>query len=88
MKAHKARHGRQLLGKLIQIWRYPVKSMGGESLDSSIVSNNGLAGDRCWAVLDGETREIRNAKRWPELLNYQATLYADSNLSVSGYGVC
>lgn len=74
------------LGKLIQIWRYPVKSMGGERVSSAIVTGTGLVGDRCWAVINGETREICHAKRWPELLNYQARLQAGEDLQSSGYG--
>lgn len=75
-----------ILGKLIQIWRYPVKSMGGEQINSAVINSNGLAGDRCWAVINGETREICSAKRWPELLNYQAFLHAGEELQSSGYG--
>lgn len=74
-----------LLGKLVQIWRYPVKSMGGECVESAVVGNSGLAGDRCWAVIDDETREIRSARRWPELLNYRASLRAAGELSAHGY---
>jgi hypothetical protein len=33
------------------LWRYPVKSMGGESLPDVEVSWNGLAGDRRWAFV-------------------------------------
>ncbi len=75
-----------LLGTVRQIWRYPVKSMGGERVDAAEVTGNGLAGDRCWAVLDGVTREICSAKRWPELLNYRASLRAGSDLLASGFG--
>lgn len=74
------------LGKLLQIWRYPVKSMGGECIDTAVISSNGLAGDRCWAVIDADTREICHAKRWPELLNFRASLRADEGLLASGYG--
>jgi uncharacterized protein YcbX len=75
-----------ILGKLLQIWRYPVKSMGGECLDSAVITGNGLAGDRCWAVINGETREICSAKRWPDLLNYRASLLAGEELQSSGFG--
>lgn len=37
-----------------QIWRYPIKSLRGEMVDSSIVDARGLLGDRLWAVRDGE----------------------------------
>lgn len=73
------------LGKLKQIWRYPVKSMGGEPVVSAVIGRNGLAGDRCWAVINAESNEITNAKRWPELLNYRATLQAADDLQSSGY---
>ncbi|MEH6582121.1 MAG: MOSC N-terminal beta barrel domain-containing protein [Halioglobus sp.] len=63
-----------LVGHLKQIWRYPVKSMGGEVIDSAILCNQGIPGDRCWAVIDTEEREIRSAKRWPELMNFKAAL--------------
>ncbi|PLW67958.1 MOSC domain-containing protein [Pseudohalioglobus lutimaris] len=59
--------------------------MGGESLNSAVVNSSGLAGDRCWAVLNGETREICLAKRWPDLLNYRAELLAGEDLQSSGF---
>lgn len=74
------------LGKVKEIWRYPVKSMGGECLGSAIVTSYGLAGDRCWAVINGKTHEICHAKRWPELLNYRATLLAGDDIQSSGFG--
>ncbi|WP_217428171.1 MOSC domain-containing protein [Microlunatus speluncae] len=37
--------------RLARIWRYPVKSMAGESLESAAVSWHGLAGDRRWAFV-------------------------------------
>ena len=45
------------LGRVVALWRYPVKSMAGESLDSVEVSWHGVAGDRRWAfVQDGLER--------------------------------
>jgi uncharacterized protein len=35
-----------------QIWRYPIKSMGGEQLHESFADESGLRGDRVWAVQD------------------------------------
>lgn len=75
-----------ILGKLTQIWRYPVKSMGGERVGSGFIRSNGLAGDRCWAVINGEIDEICTAKRWPDLLNYRAALLAGEELQDSGFG--
>jgi uncharacterized protein YcbX len=37
-----------------QLWRYPVKSIGGEQVAASIVDSRGLLGDRLWAVQDAD----------------------------------
>lgn len=74
-----------VLGKVKEIWRYPVKSMGGEQVSSGMVNNSGLAGDRCWAIIDSDNNEICHAKRWPELLNHRARLLALESLESSGF---
>lgn len=73
------------LGTLREIWRYPVKSMGGETLNSALLKPKGLAGDRCWSVLDSDSGDIRSAKRWPDLLNFRAALCAGEDLPDSGF---
>lgn len=45
-----SRHGRQV-GRVVGLWRYPVKSMGAEALAETDVSWHGLAGDRRWAFI-------------------------------------
>jgi uncharacterized protein YcbX len=40
-----------VVGRIVALFRYPVKSMTSESLDSVEVSWNGLAGDRRWAFV-------------------------------------
>jgi uncharacterized protein YcbX len=42
-----------VVGNVVEIWRYPVKSMAGERLDSAELTNLGLEGDRRWALVDG-----------------------------------
>ncbi len=59
-------------GTVREIWRYPVKSMAGERLDRTAVSDRGLHGDRGWAVRNEETGEIHNAKRFPALMQCAA----------------
>lgn len=45
------------VGRVVGLWRYPVKSMGAESLTEVDVSWHGLSGDRRWAfVRDGATQ--------------------------------
>ena len=41
------------MASVVEVWRYPVKSMAGERLASSTVSETGLLGDRRWALVDG-----------------------------------
>lgn len=45
-----SRNGRYV-GRVVGLWRYPVKSMGGEALTEVDVSWHGLAGDRRWAFI-------------------------------------
>ena len=54
--------------RVIQLWRYPVKSMQGESLDAVDVAELGLAGDRTFALRDLTTGLTLTARREPSLL--------------------
>jgi hypothetical protein len=54
--------------KVVELWRYPVKSVGGESLHSAAVGEYGIDGDRRWGVFDVETGTVLTARRTPELL--------------------
>ena len=50
-----------------ELWRYPVKSLAGERLDSVEITADGLAGDRVVQVHDVEGR-IVTARTAPRLL--------------------
>ena len=52
--------------RLASIRRYPVKSMGGEPLDSVEIDGRGLAGDRWFAVIDedGKLASGKNSRRF------------------------
>lgn len=41
------------MATVTELWRYPVKSMAGEQLDSCLITEQGLEGDRRWALIDG-----------------------------------
>jgi uncharacterized protein len=43
------------LGRVIEIWRYPVSSVGGERLDRASVGAHGVEGDRRFALFEAET---------------------------------
>lgn len=66
--------------KLVGLWRYPVKSLQGERLESAVVAQNGLVGDRLWGIRDERTGRILTARRRPELLSAAAAY--DSDLPV------
>jgi len=51
-----------------QLWRYPVKSMIGESLATAEVGALGIAGDRQWGLVDRDTGLVLTARRVPQLL--------------------
>ena len=62
-------------GKVVSIWRYPVKSMMGEELNSSYVTERGLIGDRTYALIDQKTGKVASAKnprKWGKLFDFRA----------------
>lgn len=61
-----------IIGRVRELWRYPVKSLGGECLDAFRLARHGVEGDRHWAVYDPQAPMLRSAKQWPELLQLQA----------------
>jgi uncharacterized protein YcbX len=62
-----------IIGTIKEIWRYPVKSMAGEQLSSCLVGPKGVPGDRGWALRDELAKEIRGAKKLPQLFHCAAT---------------
>jgi uncharacterized protein len=57
--------------RLHSLWRFPVKSMGGEELDAADVTPGGLLGDRAYALVDAQNK-VGTAKRRHNLLQFQA----------------
>jgi uncharacterized protein len=64
-----------VVGRVVGLWRYPVKSMAGEELDGVEVSWHGLAGDRRWAFIrDGQARSgfpWLTIREHPEMARYR-----------------
>jgi hypothetical protein len=64
-----------VVGRVVALWRYPVKSMAGERVDGADVSWHGLAGDRRWAFIrDGQVRSgfpWLTIRELPELAHYR-----------------
>ena len=67
------------IGTVAALWRYPVKSMLGEELDESAVTQRGLVGDRGYALIDKETGKLVSAKRprlWGQMFFCRAAFVA------------
>ncbi len=65
----------QSVGALTRLWRFPVKSMGGESIASGEVTVAGLVGDRAHALIDTETGKVvsgKSAKHFPRVMECRA----------------
>lgn len=58
------------------LWRFPVKSMQGERLETAEVTENGIVGDRAYALVESETGKVVSAKhpkKWPNVLACRAS---------------
>ena len=65
------------LGSVVSLWRYPVKSMMGEELNATEVTERGLLGDRAYALVDssdGKVATAKNPRKWPRLFDFRATV--------------
>lgn len=51
------------LMRVVELWRYPVKGMLGERLDSVAIGAGGVDGDRRWLVVDAATGRRIASKR-------------------------
>jgi uncharacterized protein YcbX len=69
--------------RVAELWRYPVKSLGGERLERAVVSANGIAGDRIVHVQNGRGR-VMTARTHPRLLGLHARLGDDGEPLIDG----
>lgn len=60
-----------------EIWRFPVKSLGGERLTGCDVDERGLEFDRAWGLYDPATGMVLTARREPSLLLLSASVDED-----------
>ena len=58
---------------ITEIWRYPVKSMAGEQLQSTQLTATGIEGDRVIQVRNGQGRTV-TSRTHPGLLGHRAAL--------------
>jgi MOSC N-terminal beta barrel domain len=72
--------GQTRAGSVVALWRYPVKSMMGEELNSSEVTDRGLRGDRQFAIVDRPTGKVggaKNPRKWGNFFDFRAS-YAEA----------
>jgi uncharacterized protein len=65
----------EIVGSVGALWRYPVKSMVGERLQSVVVTERGILGDRAYALVDrltGNVASAKNPRKWGFLLECKA----------------
>ena len=67
-----------VVGTLAAIWRYPVKSLRGESLSGAEVTDSGIAGDRTAALFVGRGH-VRAGKTYRGKEHEQLHLTSDSD---------
>lgn len=66
-------------GRVTQIWRYPVKSFVGGTVEEATLSELGIVGDRHWAIRDHVRGGIRGAKKIGDLMQFSAEPLGDGS---------
>ena len=69
--------------RIVELWRYPVKSMSGEPLQSAEIREDGIAGDRVVQVRNARGRVV-TSRSHPLLLGHRVTLGPDGEPRVDG----
>jgi uncharacterized protein YcbX len=67
-----------------ELWRYPVKSLAGERLETATVRRDGIAGDRLVQVYEPSGRLV-TARNHPDLLGHRGTLGSDGEPRIDGW---
>lgn len=66
-----------------ELWRFPVKSIGGERVDEAEVTEVGLLGDRVAGLFDVDTNTTLTARRTPELLFASARYLGPGDVAIT-----
>jgi hypothetical protein len=76
MQTHTSSASEQVrVGSVVALWRYPVKSMMGEELNATEITDRGLLGDRRFAVVDRSTGKVggaKNPRKWGNFFDFRA----------------
>jgi uncharacterized protein YcbX len=68
-----------------EIWRYPVKSLKGERLNETEITELGIPGDRQIAVIRTINGRFLTSRSKPKLLGLQGALGADGVPTINGH---
>jgi uncharacterized protein len=66
----------EVVGSVARLWRFPVKSMQGETIQEVEVTERGVLGDRAYALVEKDTGKVVSAKSvrlFPDLFDCKAT---------------
>jgi uncharacterized protein YcbX len=75
------------VGRLTELWRYPVMGWGGESPPATTIDRRGVVGDRAYAVVGadgklGSGKTTRRFRRMPGLHTMHSATVADGSVVV------
>jgi len=73
--------------RVVELWRYPIKSIGGEQLDRAELTNLGIVGDRGWGLVDDLTGNVLTARREPRLLMASARIIDGGPVTTTDDGI-
>jgi uncharacterized protein YcbX len=68
---------------VVDLWRYPVKSMQGERLAAAELTADGIVGDRAFGIVDDATDLVLTARREPRLLEAAAAYGPDGSVTIT-----
>jgi uncharacterized protein len=75
-----------------EIWRYPIKSLKGERLNQTELTNFGIPGDRQIAVIRTINGRFLTSRSRPKLLALQGSINTDGVPTINGHrwdsGLC
>jgi uncharacterized protein len=80
-------------GTVSQLWRYPVKSLGGEQLQEVLLDERGVVGDRVFAVRDangklGSGKTTRRFRLMRDLFDFSAETDGEGVVVRAPKGAC
>ncbi|HKC18703.1 MAG TPA: MOSC N-terminal beta barrel domain-containing protein [Candidatus Dormibacteraeota bacterium] len=76
------------MASVVDIWRYPVKSMAGERMQQCAITEKGLEGDRRWAFIDRSPNrdgKFLTIRQHEDLLRYRSRI-VDGAVEVEARG--